>query len=268
MEPRYAFSIFTKPYRHLSADDLAKKIAGIGFSGIEFPLRDGYQAEPADADVSLPRLATCLARYAIQITSVASCLDERVFAGCARANVPYIRVMISHDLQRNFYDEMQEQRDYLLNKAKYCRQYGVKVVVQHHYGPGVNNSMELAWFLEPLDPDLFGAVWDAAHSALAGEEPEQALDILWPRLSMVNFKNARYVRKDDEGPFERYFTTGQDGLAAWPRAVNSMVARGYRGPVCLTAEYTDETHLDDYAVEDLSYVKALFKEAADRNGER
>ena len=34
------------------------------------------------------------------------------------------------------------------------------------------------------------AVWDAAHNALNGEEPELGLNIVWSHLCLVNLKNA------------------------------------------------------------------------------
>ena len=102
-----------------------------------------------------------------------------------------------------------------------CEKYGVKVGIQHHYGPMVSNSMEMLHLFEGYDPRYVGAIWDAAHSGLAGEEPEQGLDIVWSHLCMVNFKTAFYNLQTgpeaEEAKFERYFTTGRHGLSSWYR---------------------------------------------------
>jgi sugar phosphate isomerase/epimerase len=256
------FSVFTKPWKTKSIEELGEFVRKSGFDGIEFPLRNGYQAEPEDADVSLPRIAEKLSAFELKIFSVASVTDERVFAGCAAARIPTIRIMVGHDMKVNFYEDMLSKQWELEKIQSLCEKYNIHVSVQHHYGPGISNSMELKWFLDKLDPNYFYAVWDSAHSALAGEEPEQALDILWPRLGMVNFKNAYYrpVFEPDESKtvYKRFFTTGTQGLCSWKRASDYLKAKNYNGIVCLTAEYTQEDMVDSYIVKDLKLAKSLF----------
>jgi sugar phosphate isomerase/epimerase len=145
-----------------------------------------------------------------------------------------------------------------------CEKYGVKIGLQHHYGPGLNNSMELRHILEDYDPKYVGAIWDAAHSGLAGEEPEQALDIVWEKLLLVNFKNAFYKRQNgpeaSRAEYSRHFTTGRQGLASWERAIKHLKKLGYEGNICLTAEYSDEEKVNEYTAQDIVYIKYLFDE--------
>ena len=107
------------------------------------------------------------------------------------------------------------------------------------------------------------AVWDAAHEALAGSPPDLALDAIWPQLCMVNLKNAIWQRSN--GPeaahaeWRTYWTSGPHGLAVWPRVVEELKRRAYKGVVCLTAEYSDQTLVERLAGEDLVYAKSLFK---------
>ena len=56
-----AFSVFTKPWPRLPVADLGRMVAELGFTGIEFPVREGYQVEPCHAARDLPRLAGRLA---------------------------------------------------------------------------------------------------------------------------------------------------------------------------------------------------------------
>lgn len=261
MSAPITFSVFTKPWKTQSINELGEHISGIGFDGIEFPLRDGYQAEPKDADISLPGLAKKLGTYGLKITSVASITDEKVFVGCAAAGIPVIRIMVGHNLKINFYEEMIEKQKELEKVLPFCEKYNVKVAVQHHYGPGINNSMELKWLVERFNPKHIGAIWDTAHSGLAGEEPEQSLDILWSHLCMVNFKSACYRQISKPGAakavFERFFTTGNNGLCSWERTADYLKVKGYNGVVCLTAEYTEEDKFNSYIVEDLRLAKSL-----------
>jgi sugar phosphate isomerase/epimerase len=123
--------------------------------------------------------------------------------------------------------------------------------------------MELRRIIEKFDPSVVAAVWDAAHSGLAGECTEQALDIIWDRLCLVNFKNGYYRRVNGpEAPyakFEPYFTLGRHGAADYRRIAAYIKERGYKGDICLPAEYSEESLVDELAPIELAYVKSLLE---------
>ena len=140
--------------------------------------------------------------------------------------------------------------------------HGVALGVQNHCGRAISNGLQLHHALAPFDPRYVGAVWDAAHNAIAGEEPELALDVIWPHLRLVNLKNVFWQRAN--GPeaavaqWRWYWTTGPQGLANWPRVTAELRRRGYRGDVCLTAEYSDGANVDRYAASDLAFARGLW----------
>lgn len=255
------FSLFTKPWKGKSVEQLAEFVGSLGFDGIEFPLRQGYQLEPQNAEQGLPRLAETFKAHGMQIFSVASSTEEQVFAGCADAGIPMIRIMIDIG-QDGYLETIRRERRRLHELVPLCEKYGVRLGVQQHYGDCLVDSMSLRYFLQEFDPKHIGAIWDSAHDALAGQAPEYGLDTVWEHLCMVNFKNAYYVRKT--GPealdveWKRHFTSGRQGLASWPRAASYLKSRGYLGVVCLTAEYDAEEEVNRLIAEDIAYAKSLF----------
>jgi len=258
------FSLFTKPWKNISIDELGKFVSELGFDGIEFPLRPGYQVEPQNAEKELPAMAKKLREeYGVEILSVASITDENIFAACAEAGVPVIRIMVNVDPDLGYMGTEAKKKKELEGLIPLCEKYEVKIGVQQHCGLMTSNCMEVLHLIEDFDPKYIGAIWDAAHSGLAGEEPEQALDIVWSHLCMVNFKNAFYRRingpEADEAQWGRFFTTGNHGLCSWPRAVKYLKKRGYKGTVCLPAEYTDEANVNRYIAKDIAYIKSLFE---------
>jgi sugar phosphate isomerase/epimerase len=140
--------------------------------------------------------------------------------------------------------------------------HNITLGVQNHYGRYVCNAMGLRHLLEGFDPRYIGAVWDAAHTALQGEEPDFAIDIVSPHLCMVNLKNAfwRSVTgsEAEDVQWRPYWTTGRQGLASRPRHAAELRRRDYSGVVCLTAEYTDESSVDRLIAEDIAYARSLF----------
>lgn len=261
------FSVFTKPWKTLSVEQLAEKIRALGFDGIEFPVRDGFQVEPRNAVKQLPVLSRTMADYGLQIFSVASSTDEAIFEACAAAGVPVIRIMLDIDFMAGYWESERKIRADLENLQPLCEKYGVKIGIQQHVGRSrVKTSAGMYRFLEHTDPRWFGAIWDAGHDGLCGEGPEIGLDLVWSHLCMVNLKNAYYYRSSEPGAeqaqWQLKFTTARDGMASWPRVVNHLRRREYSGVVCLTAEYTEEEHVDRYIAEDIAYAKSLFRSSA------
>ena len=242
--------------------ELVEFVKELGFDGVEFPLRDGYQVEPSNAVEKLPVLAEEMKKQGLSIMSVASHLDESIFKACSESGVTILRIMLSTDTGESYMEAENKWQKMLNNYVPLCRKYNVKIGIQQHFGPGVFNTMELRHLLEKCDTEYIRAIWDAAHSGLAGEEPEQALDIIWDHLELVNLKNAYYKRELDPATnkplFTPFFTLGHDGIYDWKRAADYLIKRGYKGDICMPAEYTDEENVVDYIKTDLAYVKKLF----------
>lgn len=254
------FSVFTKPWK-ISLAELGKRVKGWGFDGIELPIRPGYQVLPENVGKDLPRAVRQLGDEGVKIFSIAGPTDEATLAACAEAGVPVIRIMAPIS-----------EKGYMASEAAYRKEfdtllpllakYSLKIGVQNHVGNFVCNAMGLRHLIEGYDPHRIGAVWDSAHSALNGEDPELGLDIVWSHLCMVNLKNAFWYRTN--GPeaeqvlWSPWWTSGRQGLANWPRVAIELKKRAYQGVVCLTAEYSEETSVDRLIASDLAYAKSLF----------
>ena len=253
------YTVFTKPWK-LPLEALGEHVARLGFDGVELPVRPGFQVEPERVVSDLPRASRALASQGVRIVSVAGPTDEPTIATCAELGIPYIRVMARVDA--GYLDTEARLRREYDELLPLLARYGVTLGVQNHVGRYVGNALGLDRLLAGLDPRRVAAVWDAAHEALAGGEPEHALDVIWPRLGMVNLKNGFWRRTS--GPeaaiaeWKPYWTSGRQGLASWPRVVAELRRRAYGGVVCLTAEYSDESAVDRLIAEDLAFARSLF----------
>lgn len=253
------YSVFTKPWKDLTIEQLGEKIKGYGFDGIEFPLREGFQVEPINAEKGLYDLKNRLSSYGLDIYSVASTPKENIFAGCQNASIPIIRIMAPIGGDSYIKEEARILKE-LEGMIPLCEKYGVKLGLQNHCGKFINNSMGLRRILEKLDSKWICAVWDAAHNALNGEPPAFGIDIVKEYLCMVNLKNAYWQRVN--GPeaeyarYKAYFTDGRNGLAPWPDIVEILNTMDFDGVICLTAEYSCQD-ADRLIVKDFEFLKDL-----------
>ncbi len=257
------FSVFTKPWKQ-PLPELAGMVRGWGFDGIELPVRPGYQVAPEQAGRDLPAAAKVLADQGLRIFSVAAPggpVAEELVAACAEAGVPVIRIMMSVGPDGYMATEARTRHE-LEVLVPILQRYGVTIGVQNHCDACLSNAMGLRHLLEPFAPREVAAVWDAAHNALNGEDPELAIDIIWDHLCMVNLKNAYWRRVN--GPeaevvkWRPWWTSGPQGLASWPRVVAELRRRAYQGVVCLTAEYSEEAAVNRLIAEDIAFAKRLF----------
>ena len=261
-DPTTTWSVFTKPWREPRIGALGELVASMGFDAVELPVRPGYQVTPDDASTALPAAVRELARAGVAVTSVASGTDEATFAACAEAGVPLIRIMVPVG-PAGYVATGAEMRRKLAALSESAERHGVRVAIQPHYDDYIADSSELFGLLEDVDPRFVAAIWDAAHDALARKRPEHGLELLWPWLGMVNLKSAYYARTDDpassEGDpvWEPVFTDARSGMAEWGRAIRYLVKREFAGPICLTAEYTDESDLVAKVTRDLEYAQRL-----------
>jgi sugar phosphate isomerase/epimerase len=260
----HKWSVFTKPWSEESIPQLGSLVSSMGFDGVELPVRPGYQVQPDEVAWRLPEASRTLSEFGISITSIAGPTDSTTFAACADSGIPLIRIMVP--VSANGYSatetDFRRTLDSLVEKS---RSFGVRVGIQPHYDDYISDSTGLFNVVKDYDPTFVGAIWDSAHDALARKAPEHALEILWPWLALVNFKNAYFERIRDEivEPFantwEPVFTDAKTGMARWDRAINYLVEHEYHGGFCLTAEYTDEAGLVEKLSLDLAYAKQLWE---------
>lgn len=255
------WSVFTKPWPDLDGGRLGLLVAGLGFTGVEIPVRDGFFLTPANAGSELPRFTRGLADSGVAPASIASGLDEATFAACAAAKVPLIRVMAEVHGGR-YAESAASFRQQLEQAAGHAAQYGVAVGVQPHHGDYVSSAVGVMALLDGLPEKDFGVVWDAAHDALTGCEPAMTLGLVKDRLAMVNLKNVLYSRHGGSAPvaeWETVYVDGGSGLARWDLVLAELAALDLTVPVCLSAQYSHSSQpVEELAAADLLLARTLW----------
>ncbi|RMF01979.1 MAG: sugar phosphate isomerase/epimerase [Chloroflexi bacterium] len=259
------FAVFVKPWKDMTLAELAPHIKKLGFDLIELPVRPGFPCQPDKIEQQLPEVVAFLADHGVRVLNVTVDLpltDERLYAACAKAGVSMNRIIFNRNGQ-SYWEADAAARRQLDAAVPLCQQYGLKIGVQHHYGTAHPvNAMGLYYLLKDYNPKYIGAIWDPAHNALEGMEPEPALEVVESHLCVVNLKNAYWRRvsppEAEVAEWQRYFTSGRQGRASWKRVAGKLKQMNYNGPICFSAEYTAEHEVDRLIVEDLAFAKSCF----------
>lgn len=260
MSKEIDFTVFTKPWK-MPLPELGKFVKKLGFDGIELPIRDGYQVEPGKV-TALTEAARILGDLEVKIGSIAGPTDEQTIAACAEAGIPIIRICVGIFEEMDYWQSIEFHRKQWDKLIPILEDSGVSIGIQNHCDHCMANAMQMYHILENYNPKHICAVWDAAHNALQGEDVDLALDIIWAKMRMVNLKNAFYRRisapEAEVAKWDIYWTSGRQGRADWGWVVRELRKRGYKGDICLTAEYNDHEATDRLIAEDIEFVKSLF----------
>ena len=257
-------AVFVKPWKSLALQELALYIKSLGFDLIELPVREGFPVEPHNIERDLPAAVKLLAEHGIRVLNVTADVsldDERLYSACAAAGIGMNRVMF-RQRELDYWSAEAKARRKLDSALPFCERYGVQIGVQNHSGRFVPvNEMGAYNLLKDYDPRHVAAVWDPAHNALQGMDSDAALDVMAPYLCVVNLKNAYWRRisgpEAETAEWQVYFTSGAQGRASWARVIAKLRAIDYQGPICFSAEYSDEERVDELITKDLAFAKSL-----------
>ena len=253
-------AIFTKPWKALSLPELARHVQSLGFDLIELPVRPGFQVEPDNIERDLPAAVKLLGENGVRVLNVTAALplnDERLYSACAEAGIGMNRVMF-WQRELDYWSAEAEARRQLDAALPFCQQYDIQIGIQNHSGRFVPvNEMGMYHLVKDYDPRYVAAVWDPAHNALEGMNSDSALDVLAPYLCVVNLKNAYWRRisgpEAEVAEWKIYWTSGAQGRASWASVIAKLKSIGYEGPICFSAEYTDEERVDELIVKDFGF---------------
>ncbi len=193
--------VFTKTLEALPFDELADKLAALGVSGIEAPIRKGGHVEPREVADKLPLFVEALKKRDLDLAILTSdivkadrdseaLLRTAVSLGIKRYRLgPY-----EYDLKKPIPLQLGEVRAKLKDLAAMGKEIGIQGQFQNHRG---NNRVgspiwDVVEALEGIDPAQLGLAFDFAHATVEGANAwELNFRRAAPHIVAVYFKDYR-----------------------------------------------------------------------------
>ena len=236
------FCAFVKFLRSLEYNELAEKIAELGFDGVEVTARakDSY-IQPERASDQLPRLLEALNKHGLELTILTTDIvraeqphAESMLRTAAKLGVPRYRLgFVHYDLNRPVLEQLADLQPAFRDIAAMNRDLGIAAVYQNH--AGANYVGATLWDLHSLIKSYpvqeVGCVFDIRHAcAEAGEAWPVYFNLMKLHLGAVSVKD--YVWK---GRRSGHVPLGEGRVD--PRFFKLLQHSKYTGPISVHVEY-------------------------------
>lgn len=219
------YLLFTKRLEHLSLEELAATVAGLGLDGVDLTVRGAGHVLPEAAagtaghvtpervQTELPRAVEICRAHGLEIgwittdiTSAASPYAREVIATLSACGIPQFKLGYHHyDGFGHLRRQLDEMRRDLESLEQLCLQYGIQAGVHVHAGFCLSaEAMLVERVVADFDPAAIGIYADLGHMGLEGAYGGwvQSLDLISERLIMLSLKNVGlfpYTGSDESG---------------------------------------------------------------------
>ncbi len=240
---------FVKFVQTLSYDELAERMAEMGFDGIEATIRNKGQILPEQVPDELPKLVEALKKHSLEISVMASDINraddpltESVLKTAASLGVERYRMKYyKYDRERSVTKQLDEFRPMVKDLAAMNRELGITGVYQNHAGAYYVGST--IWDLHELFGDYpteeFGIAFDIRHvTAEAGMSWPVLFNVATPQLGAVYVKD--FVWNGDK-PENVPLGKGRVNKAFFKQ----LAATNFSGPISLHIEYLPDGTADE-----------------------
>jgi sugar phosphate isomerase/epimerase len=240
------YCAFIKFLRSLKYDELAERLAEMGFGGVEATIRtgDGYIL-PEKAAEELPKFKKVLEKNGLELSIVTTDIlsaeqkyADAVLRAAADAGAPRYRLgFYRYDLKKPIVEQIQDLRPKFERLAELNRKVGITGMYQNHAGADMFGSTlwDLYYLLRDHAPDELSCVYDLRHAAVeAGESWPTLYSVMKPHIRAYSVKDFKWNgRKSQHAPLG-------EGMVD-PEFYKSLAKSEYRGPISLHIEYLKES---------------------------
>tara|TARA_R110002072_G_scaffold303140_1_gene495547 strand:+ start:14120 stop:15028 length:909 start_codon:yes stop_codon:yes gene_type:complete len=235
--------VFTKPFNSLTFDELADRIAELGFDGVEAPIRDGGHIEPAAVADELPRLVEALKKRKLELTVMTSDINdpddpltEKVLTTASELGVRRYRMKyFKYDFNQPILKQLDEWRPRFKDLAAMNRQFGVTALYQNHAGRNYLGASlwDIRRILDGIAVNEIGVAYDIRHASVeAGMSWPVTYHMIRPHIETVYVKDFVW-----DGAKPKNVPLGEGNVSA--DFFQMLNKSGFNGPVSLHEEYLD-----------------------------
>lgn len=275
------FSVFTAATPDWEPAEAARRIAAIGYDGIEWRITDQDEADPPGfwagnratwpligLEGSISEIARITRDAGLEFSGIggyalAPDRDDvlRTLRATAELGAGQVRVRIPFNDADDYRTVFSQTRDDLEWAAGEAGALGVKVLVELHHQTISSSASAALRLVDGIDPRTIGVIHDLGNLVIEGQEDTRAgLQLLGEYLAHVHVKNAIWQRTGQTGldgdvRWESAWAPLREGIASVPDYFRALAEVGYDGWVTLE-DFSTDAPVEERLIDDLAFLRA------------
>ncbi len=280
------YSLFTVSVPELTPEEALERMQKYGYDGVDWrvtdlPVEEEILAEApsywrnnrctldvADIDEQAAAVKAMTERCGLEVNALAtyvSCTDdeakiERCMIAAKRMGCARIRVNSLKYTGEKTYPELYEEAVAGFARVEQlARKHSIKADMEMHMGTITPTASAARRLAENFDPDYIGVIYDTGNVIYEGfEEYQMAFEILGPYLDLVHVKNARWVKKEQDGEVKYVpdWAPFKDGYADFKKCFKALKAVGYDGYITFE-DFSSSENSDQKLKDNIEFIKAI-----------
>jgi sugar phosphate isomerase/epimerase len=212
----------------------AELVKRTGYDAVEWRVQEDWHVPVSGIEEQAHHVAEVSRAAGLEIASLAPYVRasdpnavESIMRAAQAMGVKQTRVGVPGYDGSTPYPELLDRAQRELNTIEVlARTYGVKGLVELHFGNIACSASLAKRLLEPFDPDCLGAIYDPGNMVVEGMVNwKLGLEVLGPHLAHVHVKNAAWFQQD--GAWKWRWVPLEQGIVDWKQVVADLKAVGY-----------------------------------------
>jgi len=214
----------------------AELVKRAGYDGIEWRVQDDWHVPATDIEAHAQQVAEVTRAAGLELASLAPYVRasepdkiESIMRAAQAMGVKQTRVGVpGYDRSTPYRESLDQAHRELKTIELLSQKYGVKGLVELHFGNIACSASLAKRVLEPFDPRCLGAIYDPGNMVVEGMVNwKLGLEVLGPHLGHVHVKNAGWFQ--DDGAWKWRWVPLEQGIVDWPQVIADLKAVGYDG---------------------------------------
>lgn len=234
---------FAKALQHLSFDEMAERVAEMGFQGIEATIRNGGQVEPADITTGLPQLVQALQKRGLDVTIMTSDINsvdqedtQRVLSTAADLGIKRYRMRyFTYDFKKPLRPQIEALKPQFAKLAALNHRLGMTALYQNHSGAKYVGApvWDVYEAIKDLPPEDMAIAFDIRHATVEG-------GLSWPlEFHLVQSHLGAIYVKDYQWEGSKVVNVPIGEGRVDPVFFTMLKESRFEGPISLHMEYID-----------------------------
>lgn len=237
--------IFSKHLQFLDYETLGKKVAEMGFDGIDLTVRAGGHVEPATVKVDLPKAVSEIEKGGSKVIMLATTIesaknpaDVNVLKAAAACGIKYYRsAWFKYHVGKLLPESLKLYALQLKDLSELNKKLDIIGCYQNHAGELVGGSLwEVYEILKLVDKKSFGVQYDIRHAMVEGASSwVNGLELIHSQIKTIVVKDYKWEKLD--GKWQLVNVPIGEGMVNFKKFFRMLKDYNINVPVSLHCEY-------------------------------